>query len=69
MLKPDRFSCSQKIWLKRDPPVPVTILIVELHFDLKQKQQKAKILIIPGSGVGWGDRPLDKISMVKTVLD
>ena len=21
MLKPDRFSCSQKIWLKRDPPV------------------------------------------------
>ena len=22
MLKPDRFSCSQKIWLKRDPPVP-----------------------------------------------
>ena len=22
MLKPDRFSCSQKIWLNRDPPVP-----------------------------------------------
>ena len=22
MLKLDRFSCSQKIWLKRDPPVP-----------------------------------------------
>ena len=22
MLKPDRFSCSQKMWLKRDPPVP-----------------------------------------------
>ena len=21
MLKPDRFSCSQKIWLKQDPPV------------------------------------------------
>ena len=21
MLKPDRFSCSQKIWLKWDPPV------------------------------------------------
>ena len=20
MLKPDRFSCSQKIWLKQDPP-------------------------------------------------
>ena len=27
MLKPDRFSCSQKIRLKRDPPVlPVLIL-------------------------------------------
>ena len=23
MLKPDRFSCSQKIWLKRDPPVDI----------------------------------------------
>ena len=22
MLKPERFSCSQKIWLKWDPPVP-----------------------------------------------
>ena len=21
MLKPDRFSCSQKIWLKQDPPI------------------------------------------------
>ena len=44
-------------------------LIVELHFDLKQKQQKAKILIIPGSGVGWGTCPWTKTSMVRTVLD
>ena len=26
MLKPDRFSCSQKIRLKRDPPVHLDIL-------------------------------------------
>ena len=25
MLKPDRFSCSQKIWLKRDPPLYVNM--------------------------------------------
>ena len=27
MLKPDRFSCSQKIWLKQDPPVSNVIWI------------------------------------------
>ena len=31
MLKPDRFSCSQKIWLKWDPPVLVIIRILHLH--------------------------------------
>ena len=27
-LKPDRFSCSQKIWLKQDPPVVKRIAIL-----------------------------------------
>ena len=31
MLKPDRFSCSQKIWLKRDPPV-LDVMAVMLGF-------------------------------------
>ena len=34
MLKPDRFSCSQKIWLKWDPPVIdlYTMVVLSLTF-------------------------------------
>ena len=55
MLKPDRFSCSQKIWLKRDPPVivlepfklhgpliNVTILSLAKGFTLKQIKRHLK---------------------------
>ena len=34
MLKPDRFSCSQKIWLKQDPPVSdYNIIFVHIKGD------------------------------------
>ena len=46
MLKPDRFSHSQKIWLKQDPPV--------LHFQIIQ-HQNSRIL----SGYSVLDRPND----------
>ena len=33
MLKPDRFSCSQKIQLKRDPPVLLSAMLTDAFHD------------------------------------
>ena len=37
MLKPDRFSCSQKIRLKRDPPV------LDMHLGIDKMQHRARV--------------------------
>ena len=35
MLKPDRFSCSQKIQLKWDPPVHMNLIIFKVSAHVK----------------------------------
>ena len=60
MLKPDRFSCSQKIWLKRDPPVctitqgQLTALSQAAAWDDMEKphQDMAFLLIAPSLAIG-----------------
>ena len=34
MLKPDRFSCSQKIWLKQDLPVLLNKVFIPKFFNI-----------------------------------
>ena len=62
MLKPDRFSCSQKIWLKWDPPVHRSIYII------KQAKSESKFenLFFFKLGMSIDLKSLDKIKKVSS---
>ena len=50
MLKPDRFSCSQKIWLKQDPPVHLVPFMYKIQEISKSNLiQIAGVYILSGS--------------------
>ena len=51
MLKLDRFSCSQKIWLKRDPPVPEPLKMPCTSGLMTLKQEPWQVPAAPH--LGW----------------